>query len=239
MGFIASALMGVGNSIAGGILKGHAAGDAANVQSQAAKAAQDLELKNQQAAIASQNTATSTNQANEQPYQEVGSTSANNLRNLVSTGFTAPTLAEAEQNPGYEFALESGTNALDKSAAARGDVFTGTQGEALQKFGQDLGTTNYQQVYNNALSNYMTNYQTLLGATNVGQTAVGEMGQLGQEGAQNLGYVDLTGGAQQAQQINNAAAARASGYIGTANAYANMSQGIANAANPLTQLNYG
>lgn len=215
----------IGN-IVGGILGANASNKAADAGVSGAQAAQKLELQNQQNAIASQNTATSTNTANEQPYQELGSTSAGRLNDLLGTGFTAPTLAQAQQNPGYEFALQQGTDALNKSGAATGQLMTGTQGTALQKFGQGLGEQNYQQVYNNALQNYMTNYQTLLGGTNVGQQAVGEEGQLGQAGAQNLANVDLTGAQQQALQLNNAAAARASGYLGAAKGYGQLAAGI-------------
>lgn len=215
------------SSLVGGILGSGAANDAASVESQAAAKAQALELQNQQAAQTSQATATSTNQANEAPYQALGSSSAGKLQSLVSNGFTAPTLAQAEQTPGYQFALQQGTQALNKSAAANGTLMTGSQGTALQQYGQGLGEQNYQQVYNNALNNYMTNYGTLLGATNVGQQSVQEQGQLGQAGAQNLANVDLTGAQQQALQLNNAAAARASGYLGSANAWGTAAGGMA------------
>lgn len=214
------------SNIVGGILGAGAAHDAANAGVTGAQAAQKLEKENQTNAINAQNTATSTNQANEAPYQALGVTSASDLQKLLQAGFTAPTLAEAEQNPGYQFALQSGTTALDKSAAARGDVFTGTQGTALQQYGQQLGEQNYQQVYNRALQNYMANYQTLLGGTNVGQQAVGEMGTLGQAGAQNIANIDLTAAQQQALQLNNAAAARASGYLGAAKGWGEMAAGI-------------
>lgn len=208
--------------LVGDIFKGISSKNAANAASGAeqggAKAAQALELQNQQAAQQSQADATARNQGLEQNYNTLGANSANSLNSLLQGGFKAPSLADAQNNPGYQFALNSGTEALDKSAAARGNVFSGTQGKALQQFGQDLGTTNYQQVYNNALQNYNTNYQSLLGGAQLGQQAIGEQGQLGQAGAQNLANVDLTGGEQQANQINNAAAARASGYLGKAGA---------------------
>lgn len=218
--------MGFVSNIVGGILGAGAAKKAANTESDAAKQAQALELKNQQAAQASQASATSANVANEAPYQALGATSAAALQKQLEGGFTAPTLAEAQQNPGYQFALESGTTALDKSAAARGNVFSGSQGTALQQYGQQLGEQNYQQVYNNALQNYMANYQTLAGGTQMGQNAVSEQGQLGQAGAQNLANIDLTGAQQQALQINNAAAARASGYLGAAKGWGQMAGGI-------------
>ena len=210
MGFLGAAA-GIGASVVGGIEGASATGHAATVEAQAAQQAQALELKNQQAAQGSQATATSTNQANEQPYQSLGATSAASLQNLLGTGFQAPTLAQAEQMPGYQFSLQQGTDALEKGAAARGNLLSGSEGTALQQFGAGNAQQYYQQAYNNALQNYTTNYQSLLGGTNVGQNAVGEMGQLGQAGANNLANIDLTGGQQQAQQINNAAAARASG----------------------------
>jgi len=137
-------------------------------------------------------------------------------------------LAQAEQNPGYQFALQQGTTALDKGAAARGNLLSGSEGTALQQYGQGLGEQNYQQVYNNALQNYNTNYQSLLGGSQLGQQAIGEQGQLGQAGAQNLAGIDLTGGLQQAQQVNNAANARASGYLGKSAALNGMVDSIGN-----------
>jgi len=220
--------MGLIGDIFKGISSKNAASAASGALQGGAKAAQALELQNQQAAQASQATATSTNQANEQPYQALGSTAANHLSTLLDKGFSAPTLAEAQATPGYQFNLESGTNALEKGAAARGNLLSGTEGTALQQYGQGLGETTYQQSYNNALNNYMTNYSTLLGGTQVGQQSVGEQGQLGQAGAQNLANIDMTGGVEQAQQINNAAAARASGYLGKSAALNGMVDNIGN-----------
>lgn len=213
--------------IAGGIMGAHAAGDAANVESQAAKKAQDLIAKQQQDALDFQNGVWTADKANQQPYLDVGSTSANHLRDLLNNPFKAPTLDEAKANPGYQFALDSGTTALDKSAAASGNIFSGTQGTALQEFGQHLGEQNYQSVYDRAMQQYMNRYSTLMGGTQVGQTATGQYGQQGQAAASNIANVDLTGADMQAKQINNAAAARASGYLGTANAWSSMAGNLA------------
>jgi len=216
----------------GDIFKGISSKNAANAASGAeqggAKAAQALELQNQQAAQGSQADATARNQGLEQNYNTLGANSANSLNGLLQTGFQAPTFEQAQNNPGYQFALSQGTEALDKGAAARGDVFSGTQGKALQQYGQNLGAQNYQQVYNNALNNYNTNYQSLLGGAQLGQQAIGEQGQLGQAGAQNLANVDLTGANQQALQINNAANARASGYLNKASALNGMVDNMGN-----------
>jgi|SRR5882724_987758 len=210
------------SDIVGGIMGAHAAGDAADVTSQAAKKAQDLIAKQQQHALDFQSGVWNEDKANQQPYLDVGSTSANHLRDFLNNPFIAPTLEQAKQNPGYQFALDQGVTALDKSAAARGDVFSGTQGTALQQYGQQLGEQNYSDVYNRAMGEYMNRFNTLMGGTQVGQTATGQYGQQGQAAASNTGYIDLTGADMQARQINNAAAARASGYLGTAKAWGTM-----------------
>jgi hypothetical protein len=215
------------SSLVGGILGSGAANDAASVESQAATKAQNLEKQNQDSAIAAQNGVWQGTQANEAPYLATGATAAGELGNFVKNPFQAPTLADAQNNPGYQFALQSGTTALDKSAAARGDLLSGSEGTALQQYGQQLGEQNYQQVYNNAMQQYMNRYQVLSGTANLGQNAAATEGQLGQEFAQNTGNIDLTAADQQAKQINNAAAARASGYLGSAKAWGTAAGGMA------------
>jgi hypothetical protein len=215
------------SSLVGGILGSGAANDAASVESQAAKKAQDLEKQNQTDALNAQNGVWSGTQAAEQPYQDLGRTSANSLRNLLQTGFKAPTLAEAEQTPGFKFNLEQGTNAINQNAAANGTLMSGNTGVALEKYGQNLAETTYQQDYQNAMNSYMANYNTLQGGTNTGLTSTGQLGQFGQEFANNTGNIDLTAADQQAKQINNAAAARASGYLGSAGAWSGAAGGMA------------
>lgn len=222
------AIAGIGSSIAGGIGQSNAAQNAANTQSIAAQQAQQLELQNQQAAQQAQQTSLGNVTAAEQPYQQLGATSANNLANLLQKGFSAPTLAQAEQTPGYQFNLQQGTQAINENAAATGNLLSGNTGTALEKYGQGLATTTYQQAYQNALNQYTANYQSLLGGTNAGLQSTGQLTGANLATAGNLANIDLTGGQQQASQINNAAAARASGYIGSANAQANMFNGIGN-----------
>lgn len=210
--------MGVIGSIFSGIAAANKAKAAANAQMLGAQHAQSVEKQNQQYAENFQNNEWTQQQANESPYLQEGSTAANALSRYLQTPFQAPTLQQAEQTPGYQFTLEQGTNAIDQNAAANGTLMSGNTGKALEDYGQGLASTTYQQDYQNALNTYMANYQTLMGGAQLGQTSAGQLGQEGAEAAFNTSNLALTGGAQQAQQINNAAAARASGYIGQANA---------------------
>jgi hypothetical protein len=103
--------------------------------------------------------------------------------------------------------LSEGQKALERSAAARGGLLSGGTGKALQRFGQEMGS----QEYTNAFNRYQAERQARLGPlqslAGVGQTATNTIGQAGQTMAANVG-----------EAIGSGAAARASGYVGSANA---------------------
>jgi hypothetical protein len=227
-----AAVAGLGSSIAGGLMQGNAAQEGAQAQEQKAQQAQQLELQNQQAGVNFGENEWSQQQAAEQPYQQLGQQSANAYSKLLSTPFTAPTLAQAQQTPGYQFNLQTGTQAIDENAAATGNLNSGNTGVALQKFGQGLASTTYQQAYNNALGTYNTNLGAAAQGVQTGLNSTQQLGQFGQAAANNLSNLYLTGGQQQASQLNNQGAATAAGDIGQANAYSNMFNG---ATNSLTQ----
>lgn len=208
---------------------------AANAQQKGAESAQALEAQNQQQAIEYQKAQTAKEEALQQPYVDAGKQGLNSLTALLAKPgegllkgydkFAAPDPNDVANTPEYKFALEQGTHALDSSASARGNLFSGTQGTALQQFGQGLASNQYQNAYQNALSSYNTNFNTFETDQNnqfsrlgqlagVGQHAADVSSGLEQDSAGNVGSVLVNGAQQQAQQINNAAAARASGYKG-------------------------
>lgn len=70
--------------------------------------------------------------------------------------FSAPTAAQAEATPGYQFERSQGLNAIDTGAAAKGTLLTGGNQKDRADYANGLASTNYQQTYQNALSDYMT-----------------------------------------------------------------------------------
>jgi|ERR1051326_1588399 hypothetical protein len=220
------AIIGAGSSLVSGLIGSHGASKAASAQAAAAEKARKTIETGQGQARDFQNNIWDTTQAAEKPYQAVGSTAANNLVNLLQGGFKAPTLEEVQNDPAYQFRLKSGTDAITRNSAASGTLFSGNTGKALEDYGQDLANSTYQQDYQNALNTYMANYQSLLGGTNVGENSTAQLGSFGQSAANNMTGIDLGGSEAQAQQINNAAAARASGYVGSANSWNNAVPGI-------------
>lgn len=158
--------------------------------------------------------------------------------------FVAPTAADALNAPGVQAQLQLGDTALQNSAAARGSVLTGGTAKALDTYGQQLASESYQNVYNNALNSYNMNlnayttnqtnqYNKLAGMAGAGQATAANTAQQGQAAANATSNIDLTTGAQQGTDLQNAGTATASGYIGSANA---INSGITGATNNLSNL---
>ncbi len=76
--------------------------------------------------------------------------------------FEAPTMESVYADPGYQFRLRSGQEALERSAAARGTLRTGGTLRDILQYGQDLGAQEYAGVYNRALGLYDRRYQSEL-----------------------------------------------------------------------------
>ncbi len=116
-------------------------------------------------------------------------------------------MQDFEQDPGYAFRLSEGQKALDRSAAARGGLQSGAALKAAARYGQDMGSQEYQNAFNRYQinrSNQLNPLQSLMGS---GQSATNTM----TNAAGNYGN-------QMAEGLTNIGAARASGYVGSANA---------------------
>ena len=158
-----------------------------------------------------------------------------------SQPFVAPTLQQAEQYPGYQFQLQQGENAILNNASALGTTGSPTTAVALDQYAQGLAQSDYNNIYNQAMQQYLNNYnifnqnQTgqfnrLASIAGLGQTATGQLNNSASQVGSNVGNTLLTTGQNIGQQMNNAAAAQASGYIGSANAWGGALNGISNAA---------
>jgi hypothetical protein len=222
--------------IIGGAVSGLFGMGGGKAQANAAKYAAQLQAQEQEKALQFQEQEWGQQQQNLAPWVKAGQGAVGTLAGLqdqalAGTGplapwtgqFQAPTLAQAQQEPGYQFALQQGTAALDRSAAASGNLLTGNTGEALTQFGQQLGEENYQNVYNRAMNQYLLGYNQYQQNQNnlfnryasiagLGQTGATALGNQGQAAAGNVANISLTGGAQQAGALQNAAYQQASGY---------------------------
>lgn len=73
--------------------------------------------------------------------------------------FNRPTMEDAYNEPGYQFRVNAGNQALERSAAARGVLRTGGTLKDLVEYGQNFAAQEYGQVFNRALSSYDRQYQ--------------------------------------------------------------------------------
>lgn len=121
------------------------------------------------------------------PQRELGAEATNRLRDIYLTGATPFTA-----DPGYDYRLGQGVQALERGAAARGGQLSGAQQKALARFGQDYGSNEYNQGFNR-----------LSQLAGFGSQAVAQGNQAGAQYAANYGNT-----------VQNAGAARASGYAG-------------------------
>lgn len=210
IGGIAAAGIGAGASLIGSKKQASAENNASTTEAQEAQNA--LNFQEQQY---------NTEQSQLAPYLKAGTTALGQLNGGSLPSFQAPTGATEQNDPGYQFRLTQGQQALENSAAAKGGLLSGNTGEALQQYGQNYASNEYQNVYNRAMNNYNTNvigpYNRLAGLAGIGQQAQATGAAQGQQAASNLGSIDINLGQQLGNNDQNAAAATASGYTGAAN----------------------
>lgn len=146
------------------------------------------------------------------PYLQAGQQGITALQAALAPGgslagtFTAPTAADVQNTPGYQFTLDQGTQAIMRNAAASG--LTGGTLKNITQYGQGLAGNYYQQAYNNALQAYNTNrnanlqnIQQLLGLGQYGTSAFDAAAQnYGNAASTNL----MNSGLTQAQINANA-----------------------------------
>ena len=118
-------------------------------------------------------------QALQEPFRQAGVNALAKMQDQygnMPAAFTGQ--VDLTQDPGYAFRLSEGQKALDRSAAARGGLISGGAMKAAQRFGQDLGSQEYQNAYNRALTGYNANvareatgYNRLAAMSGVGQTS--------------------------------------------------------------------
>jgi hypothetical protein len=85
--------------------------------------------------------------------------------------FQAPSLSEAGNQPGYQFGLQQGEQALQQSAAAQGLLRTGGTLKDILSYGQNAANQNYSNVLNQDLGVYNTNTQSQFTAPNAAAAA--------------------------------------------------------------------
>jgi hypothetical protein len=158
------------------------------------------------------------------PYRTAGTNALAQLTAGTAPGgqFTKSFgMSDFEQDPGYGFRMSEGLKALDRTAAARGNLLSGSTLKGAQRYGADLGSQEYQ----NAFNRYQTNRSNLLNPiqslAGVGQTSTNQGITAGNNYATNVGNLGMGAAANQANAGLTAAQANQSAYGNIGNAFAN------------------
>lgn len=171
-----------------------------------------------------------------QPYMTAGSTAEGRLSAGLQPGgefSTAPTADQIlSQDPGYQFRLDQGRQALDRSAASRGQVLGGGQLKALTQYGQDYGSAEYGAAFNRFNTTQNNLFSRLSSVANGGLNATGTATTEGTTTAAGEAGNLLTGLGINANAIAGGANATASGYVGGANA---LSSGLSGVSSGISQ----
>jgi hypothetical protein len=201
--------------VAGAVVVSSAIGSSAAkgaAKTQAAAADRAAELQNEQFQQTRQD---------QMPWLKAGEGALNKLIGAVD--YQKFGMDQFQQDPGYAFRLSEGQKALDRSAAARGGLISGGALRAAQRYGQDMGSQEYQNAFNRYQTERNAMLNPLQSLAGVGQTTATNLGTMSAANAANVGNL-ITGGA----------AAQAAGQVGQANAitgglgtYLNYSQGNA------------
>jgi len=139
------------------------------------------------------------------PFREAGLRALPELE--AASRYTPFGMDQFQQDPGYAFRMSEGMKGLERSAAARGGLLSGSMLKGIQRFGQDLGSQEYMNAFNRYQTERNARLNPLQSLAGFGQTSTNQLGAAGQAMASGVG-----------EALGAAGQARASGYMGQANA---------------------
>lgn len=171
-----------GGAIAGSVISSNkqkgAAKSAANAQQRAAQASADQLEQNYQRT-----------QTNLQPYISAGNDALTRINAVNAGDYTG-----FENSPDFLFARDQGIQGLDRSAAARGSLYSGGHSADLLKFSSGLASQNLDSYINR-----------LTGMAQLGQNSSTSLGSIGTGNAAAAGNFNMLGAGAQAQGAYNSA----------------------------------
>jgi hypothetical protein len=230
MTWIAASSIMAGGSIVGGLLGASAAKSAANTQAASAREA-----------IAQQKAMLDTQNAQQAPYRQAGYNALNQIGKLGSgtygiydengnvigqgtgtdylTRQFSPEDFKANIDPSYNFRLQQGNLQTTNIANQSGGLIGGNALQGLINYGQGAASQEFGNAFSRDQSQKTRIYNTLAGIAGIGQTAQGQVSNLAQNTAGNIGQATIGAGNAMAGGQVGAANALSGGFQGAGNAY--------------------
>ena len=158
--------------------------------------------------------------ARQQPYYQAGVNALPGYLKGIAAGgeYVRPfTMADFRTDPGYAFRLSEGQKALDRQAAARGGLISGSALKAAQRYGQEMGTQDYGRALQDFYGRQEVARNAAAGVVGYGPTSNALASTAGQNYATNVGNLMTNQGYNTANAMLAGERARQSAYgeIGT------------------------
>lgn len=205
---VTATIASVGSSLLGSSMASDAAGDAADAQAASADKANALqkEMFDKQVEL-------------QEPFRQAGLTGQNRLMDLLglsgnkqAQGYGSAMrnfgMSDFQADPGYQWRLQQGQQALERSAAARGGLLSGRAAKDMTNYAQGAASQEYGNAFNRFQTNRSNQLNPLQSLAGQAQTATNQI-------ANDAG----TYGARAGGLMVDSGKARASGYIGSSNAW--------------------
>lgn len=141
--------------------------------------------------------------AREQPFYETGRAGNEELARRLglsgdaeSEGYGGLTqsfdMEQYQSDPGYQFRLDEGNQALERKLAASGKTFSPEAAKALMGYGQGMASQEYGQAYDRYNIDQGNLYNRLAGISGTGQQAGSAMTRAGTGYASNVGQTNAS-----------------------------------------------
>jgi hypothetical protein len=204
-------------------IQASAAVRAADIQAQSAREAAAIQQQIAERQIAEARRTFEEQKGFLQPYQQPGLNALARIQAGIAPGgeFARPfTMDQFQADPGYAFRLSEGQKALERQAAARGGLISGSALKAASRFGQEMGSQEFQNAFARAQTERANVFNPLLALYGTGAETAGALsGAAGGMGSSIGGFLGQSGQAQAAGLLG-AGQAAAGGVTGAAGASA-------------------
>lgn len=168
-----------GAAIVGSVITAGAAGDAADSQAEGTAAG-----------IAEQRRQYDLTRSDFAPYRQAG---ANALGQFAQESNQMPSASDVMSDPGYQFGMQQGQQALDRKASAMGGRVSGAALKSAARFGTNYASTGYGAAYQRR----QDRLNRLAALAGIGQTATGASAAAGTAAAENISGLMERGGDNQ------------------------------------------
>lgn len=142
-----------------------------------------------------------------------------NAANQYQGAFTKQfTPSDLTTDPSYLWRLQQGTQNLNASAAARGQLGSGQNLKDITNYGQGAASQEYSAAFDRYNTNQTNLYNRISSLAGLGQATATGMAAQGAGVASSMGANTMAGAAAAGNYTTSGAAAQAAGQVGQANA---------------------